>query len=256
MADGENALFPTGPLTPEQDLLVEGTSRAQCFTCRSARLRPLIVLAMDGFPPQDSRHNIGYSHDAIFGCEECHHGYVELRRHDCFDFEELYDQDHVCALDGDSVANLVKCLPGCPQPLAETCKCKVHESLRSSFGWLPSKVWDRYTGELPGVLLQLADADKDRLVLSGIWVEVRHGVPKLAAKDGHWRETDARGILKAEGKFRNGLLHARWVFWHANGRKKAEGEYSNDLREGKWVEWNDRGEVVAVQEFRQGKSIK
>ena len=140
------AHFPQGQLTPEQELLVKGSSRWACFTCRSTKLRPLIVLAKDGFPPGDSQHVITYSHDAIFGCDVCHHGYVELRRHDCFDFEEVFDQDQVCALDGDSIAKVADCLPRCPNPLLETCDCKVHQSLRSSWSWLPRHVWDRYTG--------------------------------------------------------------------------------------------------------------
>jgi len=256
MTEGSATSFPAGPLTAQEELLVEGSSRRKCFTCRSTKLRPLIVLAKEGFPPGDSRHVITYSHDAIFGCDDCHHGYVELRRHDCFDFEEVFDQDQVCALDGDSITKLAQCLPGCPQPLAESCECKVHQSLRSSWKSLPTQVWDRYTGIFPGALMQMADPDQERIVLSGVCVEVHGSAPKLKPKNGKWQAFDAKGKLKAEGTFSNGLLKGRWTFWHENGRKRLEGEYVSDLREGTWTEWSDRGEVVAERVFRKGQPLK
>ncbi len=121
---------------------------------------------------------------------------MELRRHDCFDFEEVFDQDEVCALDGESVAKVADGLAACPQPTSEACQCKVHQSLRSSCGSLPRHIWKRYAGELPGVLMQMADADQERLVLSGICVEVSGGLPKLAAKHGKWRAYDAHDKFK------------------------------------------------------------
>ena len=196
MTEHNASSFPTRPLTDQEKLLVSGSSRGACFTCRSTRLRPLVVLAKEGFPPGDPSHNIVYSHDAIFGCDDCHHGYVELRRHDCFDFEEVFDQDEVCALDGESVAKVADGLAACPQPTSEACQCKVHQSLRSSCGSLPRHIWKRYAGELPGVLMQMADADQERLVLSGICVEVSGGLPKLAAKHGKWRAYDAHDKFK------------------------------------------------------------
>jgi hypothetical protein len=243
-------------MTPQEELLAAGSSRRLCFTCQSPKLRPLIVLAKEGFPPGDSRHVFSYSHDAYFGCDDCPHGYVEIRRHDCFDFEDVYDQDQVCALDGNSIARLKECLPRCPEPLSETCKCKVHESLRKSWGHLPNQVWDRYTGELPSVILQIADPDHERVVISGVWVGVMNDLPRIMAKDGKWPVYDAKGKLKAEGGFSRGQLTGHWTFWHANGQKKSEGEYHKDLREGKWVEWNERGEVVAEQIFHEGQPIK
>jgi antitoxin component YwqK of YwqJK toxin-antitoxin module len=102
----------------------------------------------------------------------------------------------------------------------------------------------------------MADPDQERLVLSGVCVEVNGGRPKLRPKNGKWRAFDAKGKLKAEGGFSNGQLKGRWTFWHANGQKKTEGEYVKDLREGKWTEWNEGGEVVAEQVFRQGSPLK
>jgi hypothetical protein len=238
-------------VTAEEETLVNGSSQRLCFTCRSAKLRPLIVLAKEGFPPGDSRHVFGYSHDAIFGCDDCHHGYAEIRRHDCFDFEEVYDQDQVCALDGESIARLTECLPRCPEPTSEKCACKVHQSLRSSWSSLPTED----TGDFPAVLLHLADADQDRLVIPRVCVEVAGDAPRLARKNGKWLAYDAKGNIKAEGDFSAGQLTGRWTYWYENGQKKAEGEYVRDLREGKWVEWNDRGEVLAEEIFREGKPL-
>lgn len=243
-------------MTPEEELLVKGSSRRLCFTCASANLRPLIVLSKDGFPPGDDRHVITYSHDAIYGCDDCHHGYVEARRHDCFDFEELFDQDEVCALDGKSIARLIECLPRCPAPLSETCDCPVHQSLRKSWGFLPRHVWDCYKGELPSVILQMADADQERLAISGVWVGIMDDLPRLMAKDGKWPVYDAKGTLKAEGEFSRGQLTGHWIYWHANGQKKSEGNYAKDLREGKWVQWNEHGEVMGQQIFEKGNPVK
>jgi hypothetical protein len=88
---------PLPPLTAEEEMLVTGSRRRRCFTCNSAKLRPLIVLAREGFPPGDSRHVFSYSHNAIFGCDDCHHGYAEVRRHDCFDWVEWNDRGEVVA---------------------------------------------------------------------------------------------------------------------------------------------------------------
>ncbi len=243
-------------MTPEEESLVKGSSRHLCFACASANLRPLIVLMKEGFPPGDPRHNIGYWHDAIFGCGDCQHGYAEIRRHDCFDFEEVWDQDQVCALDGGSISRLMECLPGCPQSTLETCACKVHQSLRSSWSSLPMQVWNRHTGELPSVILQIADPDQERLVISGVCVEVVDDLPRLAPKNGKWPAFDATGIIKAEGNFRQGQMTGRWTYWRQNGQKKSEGEYVEDLREGKWVEWNEHGKVVGEQIFHKGQPIK
>ena len=38
-------------MTPLEESLVNGSSRRLCFNCRSDKLRPLIVLAKEGFPP-------------------------------------------------------------------------------------------------------------------------------------------------------------------------------------------------------------
>ncbi len=101
-----------------------------------------------------------------------------------------------------------------------------------------------------------ADSDQERLVISGVWVEVVRRLPRLAPKKGKWPVYDAKGNIKGEGDFSKGQLTGRWTYWHPNGQKKSEGEYVRDLREGNWVEWNERGEVVVELIFREGKPIK
>ena len=177
---------------------------------------------------------------------------MENRQHDCFDFEEVFDQDQSWPLDGESIAVLTKYLPECPDPMAERCKCKVHESLRESWRILPQEEMV----DFPAVLLHMADSDQDRLAIPRVALEAHYDSPWLVEKLGAWKAYDAKGNIKAEGSFWKGQMDGHWMFWYANGQKKAEGIYVNDRREGKWVEWNDRGEVIAEQEFREGVPVK
>ena len=57
---------------------------------------------------------------------------MEVRTHDCFDFEEAWDQDEWFALNAASGTILQKALADCPKPLSEACACKVHRSLRET----------------------------------------------------------------------------------------------------------------------------
>jgi hypothetical protein len=117
------------------------SSRAYCLNCKAAALRPLVVLALEGYPPADSRHNIVYAHDAIFVCGRCGAGYAEQRRHDCFDFEDVWNQDEVCPIAAEDIARLHECLASCPDPVQQTCSCAVHESLRASWSAVPVSAW-------------------------------------------------------------------------------------------------------------------
>jgi len=163
--------------------LVNGSSLSRCLLCQSPRLRPLILLAREGIPPGEPGHNIVYSHDAIFGCDDCHAGYTEVRRHDCFDFEEIYDQDDHHPLDAESIGQLLGCLPNCPTPLSEKCDCKVHQSLRSTWHSLPNN-WDNVKSELPRPILRMADADQKKRVVPRVMIRVADGEPRLVAASG------------------------------------------------------------------------
>ena len=243
-------------MTPEEESLVKGSSRHLCFACASANLRPLISIMKEGFPPGDPRHNIGYWHDefSVVGIAN-----TATRKYAGTTASTLkrsgtktrYARSMAAVFRG-----FMECLPGCPQSTLETCACKVHQSLRSSWSSLPMQVWNRHTGELPSVILQIADPDQERLVISGVCVEVVDDLPRLAPKNGKWPAFDATGIIKAEGNFRQGQMTGRWTYWRQNGQKKSEGEYVEDLREGKWVEWNEHGKVVGEQIFHKGQPIK
>jgi len=251
----EAPAWEAGPLTAEQDLLLKGTNRAGCMACLSTNLRPLIVLTREGFPPGDSRHSFVYSHDAIFACDVCHAGYAEIRQHDCFDFEEVFDEDSHFALDAASIAQLVKALPDCPNPFSETCICKIHQSLRSKWKSLPRRIWDAYNTDFPRPLLQMADPDQEKWVISRVCIQVFGGLPMLVSRNGGWMARYQNGNPKAKGSFRDGLLDGQWTFWHKNGQKKAEGQYRSDQREGNWTEWNDRGEIISQQKFKSGRQV-
>lgn len=246
---------PTGPLTAEEEALVEGSNLSGCMACPSTRRRPLIVLSKDGVPPGKPDHCFVYSHDAIFGCDDCHNGFAEKRRHDCGDFEDVYDQDEHYALDAVSVMNLLQCLPECPNPASAGCTCKVHQSLRASWTSLPSQLWAQYIPDFPRALLQMADPDQEKWVIPRVSVELVDDMPRLMPQSGQWSTDYENGNPKAEGAFINGLMNGKWTFWYQNRQKKAEGEYVLDQREGKWTEWNDRGEITSEETFRGGQRV-
>lgn len=239
----------------EEQALVKASTLRECMACHSPRLLPLMLLAREGKPPGHPDHNFVYSHDAIFGCEECPCGYAEMRRHDCFDFEEVFDQDEHHPLDAGSIARLRECLPHCPAPLSEQCTCDVHRSLRASWASVPLKLWNQYIPDFPRPLLQMADPDQEKWCIPRISVELSRGLPKLEPRNGHWSTPYQNGNLKAEGEFVKGQMNGEWTFWHPNGQKKAAGEYAWDQREGKWTEWDERGEIVSEQTFRNGRAV-
>ncbi len=244
-----NSHYPQSPLTPDQELLVKGTSRAKCFTCGSGKLRPLIVLQKEGFPNGDPRHHITYHHEAIFGCDDCRAGYAEIRDHDCFQYDEIWDMDSVSPLDSEDISHFTECLPKCPEPISEKCECPVHKSLGASWNGLQKHLIERYSGAFPPVF----KADQERMAIPSIKVEADGDLPKLILRDGACQWHGADGKIKAEGSFTNGRQTGRWTYYYDDGTKKAEGEYRDDLREGKWTEWNDRGEVAAQLIYRNGK---
>jgi hypothetical protein len=239
----------------EEQELVKASTLSGCMACRSSRLRPLILLAREGKPPGSPDHNIVYSHDAMFACEDCHCGYAEVRRHDCFDFEEVFDQDEHHALDADGVARLRECLAHCPAPLSEQCTCDIHQSLRKSWSSLPRGLWDQYNPDFPRPLLQMADPDQDRWFIPRISVEVSGNLPKLRLYNGRWSAHYKNGNLKAKGELENGRMNGEWTFWYPNGQKKAEGKYARDQREGKWTEWNEAGKKTSEQTFKAGRAV-
>jgi hypothetical protein len=115
---------------PNQVIDSKDLNLQSCPSCKSAALRPALLLYRDGIPPGKEGHNIVYNHCVIVLCESCIAGFVEVRKHDCFDSEEVWDQDEWYVFDKDSGIILKEAVSGCPNPLSETCHCAVHESLR------------------------------------------------------------------------------------------------------------------------------
>ena len=98
-------------------------------------------------------------------------------------------------------------------------------------------------------------------------------VGKRKPKNGKWREYNKRGLLVAEGMYKNGLKHGVWRYYydtgelaieenyqngrmhgsyasfHMNGLRMNEGQYDNDSREGHFSVYNVQGELVKVMLF-------
>jgi hypothetical protein len=118
---------------------VSDLARVSCVLCASESIRPLVLLARAGVAPGKPDHNIAYSHAVIVRCDACGGGFIEVHEHDCFDFEEVFDQSEWLAIDRKSARRLQTKLSICPQPLGESCTCPLHESLQATP--LPARGW-------------------------------------------------------------------------------------------------------------------
>lgn len=114
-------------------------ARENCIACEAPGIRPSIVLSQEGIAPGKPDHQITYGHVVICCCARCGSGFVEVRKHDCFDFEEVFDQNEWFAFDALSGRQLAAALAGCPAPIDVACTCPVHRSLRETV--LPAFPW-------------------------------------------------------------------------------------------------------------------
>lgn len=94
-----------------------------------------------GVPPGEEGHAITYSHTVLLVCPECGSSQVEKLDHDCFDYEEVWDQREWYILDPSDTARLRLLLDTCPQPQSPECDCAVHRALRSACQALPTRAW-------------------------------------------------------------------------------------------------------------------
>lgn len=209
-------------------------SRTTCLSCKSSRLQGLIFIKKEGEPPGHPKHNIVYSHLVVLRCLDCGRGQVDRRKHDCFDFEEVWDQDEQYALSSYETAKLEANIASCPQPLSPFCSCAVHESLNANCP-APTTFWN------PGL------EDVPRMC-----VRIEGDFPKLALRSAKVSTSYPGGAVKAEGEVLHGWLSGHWTLWHPSGRKKAEGDFLNDRRTGLWTEWDENGKVVAAKTFKEG----
>ncbi len=114
----------------------------RCFACGAdGKLSVVAVLDEDGIPPGEPGHSIGYSHILIAHCEECGCGQVERLDHDCFDWEDVWDQYEWYQLSKSDAEKLLKSLESCPDPMSPECRCDIHVSLYNSVKKLPTSWW-------------------------------------------------------------------------------------------------------------------
>src|SRR5438876_1637786 len=109
--------------------------------CGSPDHEELVVIDEEGHPPGHAEHQIGYRKIAASVCKRC--GFVEIERldHDCFDFEEVFDQYQWYRLEGDDAAAFREYVQGCRRPKEAKCDCAIHKRLRDQCDSLPRPYW-------------------------------------------------------------------------------------------------------------------
>jgi hypothetical protein len=110
--------------------------------CATKELARLMFLHKSGEPPGDPKHQIGYEHDVVEICSACNGATLERLRHDCFDFEEVWDQYEWYELSPEDGTRLREVAARCAQPLNPFCTCAEHRSLCESARALPVSSWD------------------------------------------------------------------------------------------------------------------
>lgn len=109
----------------DQDL-----NRTDCPACKQASVRSALVIRRAGVPPAREGHNISYAHTVAALCASCGAGFFEIRKHDCLDFGEVFDQDEWLDFSPTSGAQLREFIRTCPDPMTENCVCPVHRQMR------------------------------------------------------------------------------------------------------------------------------
>jgi len=61
------------------------------------------------------------------------------------------------------------------------------------------------------------------------------------------------GNVKAKGKFINGKMQGKWIFYRESGELWSEGEIKDDIKEGIWKRWDKEGELEYHAIFVSGK---
>jgi hypothetical protein len=108
-------------------------------SCSSPSPTQLIAVYEDGFPPGDERHQICYGSIGVTLCSQCGAAQIERLDHDCFDYEEVYDQYQWYRLE--ETKALREFVSGCTKPEDPQCKCNVHVQLREQCSRLPRPSW-------------------------------------------------------------------------------------------------------------------
>ena len=131
----------------------------------------LIWLNKVGEPPGHKDHNISYDHDLVEICPACNGATLVRLRHDCLDFESVYDQYEWYELSPDEGARLREFAARCKRPLDPFCTCAVHKSLKASALTLPSSNWDAvFESAAHRRMITIADGRKPAFKLVGAYV--------------------------------------------------------------------------------------
>ena len=112
-----------------------------CVLCRAEETQAFMLIKQDGTPHGQEGHAFGHVQLTLALCEICDAGQIELEVHDCFDFEDVYDQYTWYALKAADMAELLNIIAECPAPFDHECRCAVHKMLRSKCERLPTTYW-------------------------------------------------------------------------------------------------------------------
>lgn len=161
--------------------------------CSKPETVRLLFLHKIGEPPGDAKHQIGYDHDVVDICPACDGATLEHLRHDCFDFEEVWDQYEWYELSPEDGPRLRAVAARCERPLDPFCTCPVHRSLLSSAQQLPSSSWSVvFEGGAHRHRITLTDGQKPAFVLVHSGVEAP---ASPAAVPPQAKQPDAEAVL-------------------------------------------------------------
>jgi len=161
--------------------------------CQTKELVRLLFLHKSGEPPDDPKHQIAYDHDVVEICPSCNGATLERLRHDCFDFEEVWDQYEWYELSPEDCVRLREVASRCGQPLNPFCTCEVHQSLRESMLALPTSSWSAvFESAAHRHTIRLSAVGKPRFTL------VQRGVapkPVDTKSDPMAKPVDTKGVM-------------------------------------------------------------
>jgi hypothetical protein len=116
--------------------------KSNCISCHSEDTNAIFVVETEGIPPGQEGHQITYSRCVLYLCNSCKRGQLENMRHDCFDFEEVFDQYDWYIIEPSDMLQLSTILKNCPDSFVSNCNCSIHKALRASCHLLRTTYWD------------------------------------------------------------------------------------------------------------------
>ncbi|MFI9047959.1 hypothetical protein [Streptomyces sp. NPDC053427] len=109
----------------------------ECERCGAVR-RPVVEIHERGVPHgSGAEHSQVHDYARVLECPGCGHGVLHHFSHDCYlepwlaaERDEPWDMDWTWRLAPEDLARLRQGLAGCPDPLADRCRCPAHGVLR------------------------------------------------------------------------------------------------------------------------------